>query len=64
MSSSSTVAKSSVIVCSCPEALTDGTIHQGNDERWGFCGNIVKKRGRGELPALHHRGLMGQCDGF
>lgn len=59
MSSSSTVAKSSVIVCSCPEALTDGTIHQGNDERWGFNRPRVKERGRRRLdplPVLHHRG--------
>lgn len=55
MSSSSAVAKSRVIVCSYPEALTDGTIHQGNDERWGLTRHKVKERGIGQgLPVLHH----------
>lgn len=67
MSSSSTLAMSSVIVCSCPEALTDVTSHQGNDERWGLTRYIVKEKGRGggqELPVLRHSGMMGQCEGF
>ena len=55
MSSSSAVAKSSVIVCCCPEALTDETIHQGNDERWGFTRYMVKERGSGGLDRSYLR---------
>lgn len=45
MSSFSTVAKSSVIVCSCPEAITDETIHQDNDDRWAFTRYTAKGTG-------------------
>lgn len=53
MSSSSSEAKNSVIVCFCLEAVTDGTIHRRNDERWGSSENTVKERGRRGLDGSY-----------
>lgn len=43
MSSSSTVTKSRIIVCSRPEALTNGTIRHSDNKRWSSTRDMVRK---------------------